>query len=108
MLGFPLDLRSSLLALGIAQTSLALPSLTRSLHIPLERQFKADLHASATLLADPKVVHRLGVTLVGLLAIAIGLVPFLGHMILRLINRNLHVRLLTVVSLPSTLGNLHI
>ena len=40
--------------------------------------------------------------------IAICLVPFLGHMILRLINRNLHVRLLTVVSLPNTLGNLHV
>ena len=51
----------------------------RSLHIPLERKFKADLHASATLVADPKVVHCLGVALVGLLTIAISLVPFLGH-----------------------------
>ena len=51
----------------------------RSLHIPLERQFKADLYASATLVADSKVVHRLGVALVSLLTIAISFVTFLGH-----------------------------
>ena len=51
----------------------------RSLHIPFKCQFKADLYASATLVVDPKVIHRLGVALIGLLTVAISLVPFLGH-----------------------------
>ena len=51
----------------------------RCLHIPFKGKFKADLYASATFVADPKVVHRLGVTLVSLLTIAVCLVSFLGH-----------------------------
>ena len=51
----------------------------RCLHIPFKGKFKADLYASATLVADPKVVHRLGVTLVSLLTIAVCLVSFLWH-----------------------------
>ena len=33
----------------------------RCFHIPFERQFKADLNASATLIADTEVIHRLGI-----------------------------------------------
>ena len=46
---------------------------------PLQAFFLINGNACATLVADSKVVHRLGVTLVGLLTIAICLVPFLGH-----------------------------
>ena len=42
-----------------------------SLHIPLESHLQIDLHARAMLVADPKVVHRLGVTLISLLTTAI-------------------------------------
>lgn len=38
VLGFPLDLWSSLLALGKAQTSLTLPSLTRSLVNAIDKE----------------------------------------------------------------------
>ena len=50
-----------------------------SLHIPLEGQLQADLDTSATLVADTKIVHRLGVALVSLLTVGIGLITFLWH-----------------------------
>ena len=66
------------LALAYVETAIDIAQL-RSLHIPLKRQFKAVLYAMATLIADSKVIHRLGVALIGLLAIAVCLVPFLGY-----------------------------
>ena len=54
-------------------------ALLSGFHIPFESQFKADFYACATLIADPKVVHCLGVTLVSLLTIRVCLVTFFWH-----------------------------
>ena len=56
-----------------------LESLKRSLVNPFQSHALVLGNACATLIADPKVVHRLGVTLVGLLTIAVCFVSLLRH-----------------------------